>query len=150
MALKSVSDVPRSPVNNCGEVGLEPEPVLDVTPPEYVTALMKLLESGDVSWNDPDVAKVLWDVIREQSPKASGQLRIKNRNNSRIDAPSARLTSAERDRIPKIRLELARDGITAERWELRSLVRGGKVSYNDKLYSYPALDEWSGFNIHSD
>jgi hypothetical protein len=45
------------------EVEREPEPFLTVTPPEYVTALMKLIESGDVSWNDPDVAKVLRDTV---------------------------------------------------------------------------------------
>lgn len=119
---------------------------MTVTPPEYVTAVMNLIESGDVSWDDSDVARVLKNAVRGQSPKASGQQRIKNSNKSRIDAPSARLTSAERDRIPKIRLELARDGITAERWELRALVRGGKVSFNGKQFLYPLLDEWLGFN----
>ncbi|WP_447883987.1 replication endonuclease [Serratia fonticola] len=145
LTLKSASGAPRSPVNNCGEVGREPESVLTVTPPEYVTAVMNLIEIGDVSWNDPDVAKVLRDAIREQSPKASGQLRIKNCNKSRIDAPSARLTSAERDRIPKIRLELARQGITAERWELKALTRGATMIFNGKEFLYPALDEWPGF-----
>jgi hypothetical protein len=48
LTLKSVSDVPRSPVNNCGEVGREPEPVLTVTLPEYVTAVINLIESGDL------------------------------------------------------------------------------------------------------
>jgi hypothetical protein len=56
---------------------------------------MNLIESGDVSWDDPDVAKVIKDAVREQSPKSSGQQLIKNRNNSRIDAPSARLTLGE-------------------------------------------------------
>lgn len=100
-----------------------------------------------ISWDDPDVARVLRDAVRSQSPKASGQLRIKNRNKSRIDAPSVRLTSAERDRIPRIRLELARDGITAERWELRPLTRGAKVSFDGKEYSYSVLDEWLGVNF---
>ncbi|NTY88729.1 hypothetical protein FCH33_18305 [Serratia fonticola] len=145
LTLKSVSDAPRSPVNNCGEVGRETEPVLTVTPPEYVTAVMNLIESGDVSWDDPDVAKVLRDAVREQSPKVNRQQRIKNRNKSRNDAPPARLTSAESDRIPKIRLELAQDGITAERWELKALTRGAKVSVNGKEFSYPPIVDWLGF-----
>ncbi|CAI1948087.1 Uncharacterised protein [Serratia fonticola] len=145
LTLKSASGAPRSPVNNCGEVQREPEPDMQVATPEFVTAVMKLIESGDVSRDDSDVARVIKDAVRGQSPKASGQQRIKIRNKSRVDVPSARLTSAERDRIPKIRLELARDGITAERWELRALVRGGKVRYNGKLYVYPLLDVWPGF-----
>lgn len=119
---------------------------MTVTPPEYVTAVMNLIESGDVSWDDPDVAKVLRDVIREQSPKASGQLRIKNRNKSRIDAPSARLTQAERARIPQIRFELALQGITAERWELNILTRGATVIFGDQLVSYSVMDEWPSFS----
>ncbi|MNG96354.1 hypothetical protein D3C73_340770 [compost metagenome] len=118
---------------------------MQVATPEYVTAVMKLIEGGDVSWNDPDVTKVLKDAVREQSQKASGQQRIKNRNKSRIDASSARLTSAERDRIPKIRLELARGGITAERWELRALALGTSVSFDGLKFSFPINDKWAGF-----
>ncbi len=99
----------------------------------------------EVSWGDPDVTKTLREAIRGQSSKVNNQECLKNRNKSQNYAPSARLTPAERDHIPKIRLELARDGITAERWELRALVRGGKVSYNGKLYSCPLLAEWYGF-----
>ena len=152
LTLKSASGAPRSPVNNCGEVGRESEPVLTVTPPEYVTAVMNLIESGDVSWNDPDVAKVIRDAVRGQSPKACGQQHIKNRNRSRVDAPSARLTLAERGRIPKIRLELVHEGITPENWELIALTRGGTVSFNGKQFSYQLVDEWPGFsgkNMHS-
>ncbi|WP_241680075.1 hypothetical protein [Serratia oryzae] len=41
LTLKSASGAPRSPVNNCGEVEQEPEPIMQATPPEYVTAVMK-------------------------------------------------------------------------------------------------------------
>jgi len=146
LTLKSASGAPRSPVNNCGEVQREPEPVLQIAPPECVTAVMNLIESGDVSWNDPDVAKVLRDAVRAQSPKANRQQRIKNCNKSRAAAPSARMTSAERDRIPRIRLELAQEGITAERWELNALTRGATVIFDGKEFSYPALYEWPGFS----
>jgi hypothetical protein len=87
---------------------------------------------------------VLKDAIRGQSSKDRGQQRNETHNKSRIEAPSARLTSAERDRIPKIRLELALDCIIAERWELIALVRGAKVSFNGKQYSYPALNDLPG------
>lgn len=146
LTLKCAFGAPRSPVNNCGEIGREPEPVLTVTPPEYVTAVMNLIESGDVSWDDPDVAKVLRDAVRGQSPKDKGPQRTKNHNKSQDTAPSARLTMAERARIPQIRFELAREGITAEFWELKVLTRGAVVSFNGEKFSYPAIDEWSVFN----
>ncbi|CAI1941116.1 Bacteriophage replication gene A protein (GPA) [Serratia quinivorans] len=101
LTLKSASGAPRSPVNNCGEVRREPDPDMQVATPEYVTAVMNLIECGDVSWNDPDVVSVLRDAVKGQSPKASGELRAKSLNKSRIDAPSARLTLAKRNRIPK-------------------------------------------------
>ena len=37
---------------------------MQVATSEYVTAVMNLIESGDVSWNDADVAKTLRDAIR--------------------------------------------------------------------------------------
>jgi len=94
LILKSASGTPRSPVNNSGEVQREPEPAMQLATPEYVTAVMHLIESEDVSWNAPDVAKVLGDAVRGQSQNASDQQRSKNRNKSRIDLPSARLTLA--------------------------------------------------------
>lgn len=124
LTLKSASGAPRSPVNNCGEVQREPEPDMQVATPEYVTAVINLIEGGDVSWNNADVAKTLRDAIRGQSPKDNHQEIARNRKKSRNDVPSARLTPAERARIPQIRFELAQKGITAERWELKALTRG--------------------------
>ncbi|CVC02596.1 Bacteriophage replication gene A protein (GPA) [Serratia marcescens] len=146
LTLKSASGAPRSPVNNCGEVQREPEPDMQVATPEYVTAVMNLIESGDVSWNDADVAKTLRDVIRGQSPRANHQEIARNRKKSQNDAPSARLTPAERARIPQMRLELAQLGITPERWELRALVRGATVVFGALSVSYPVLDEWRGWS----
>ncbi|HHP7834906.1 TPA: hypothetical protein ACSHSI_001890 [Serratia marcescens] len=108
---------------------------MQVATPEYVTAVMDLIEDGDVSWNDDDVAKTLRDAIRGQSPKANYQEIARNRKKSRNDAPSARLTPAERARIPKIRLELAQQGITAERWELKALTRGAAIIFGDQQFS---------------
>ncbi|KFK93354.1 MULTISPECIES: replication endonuclease [unclassified Serratia (in: enterobacteria)] len=145
LTLKSASGAPRSPVNNCGEVEQEPEPVLTVTPPEYVTAVMNLIESGDVSWDDADVAKAIRDAIRQQSPNSNRQEITKNREKSRNDAPSARLTPAEWARVPQIRSELSLKSITLERWELKALARGATVTFGGHTFSYPPQDEWPGF-----
>jgi large subunit ribosomal protein L30 len=42
------------------------------------------------------------------------------------------MTKAERERIPKIRFDLAQEGITPERRELDVLARGATVIYGDK------------------
>lgn len=42
------------------------------------------------------------------------------------------MTKPERDRIAKIRFDLAQEGITPERWELEALARGATVIYGDK------------------
>lgn len=120
---------------------------MQVATPEYVTAVMNLIESGDVSWNDADVAKTLRDAIRGQSPKDNHQEIAQNRKKSRNDAPSARLTPAERVRVPQVKLDLARYGIIPTRWELQALVRGAVVSYDRKAFVYPIAKEWSEFSI---
>ncbi|HGH4789213.1 replication endonuclease [Serratia marcescens] len=142
LTLKSASGAPRSPVNNCGEVQREPEPDMQVAAPGYVTAVMNLIESGDVSWNDADVAKMLRDAVKGQTLNANPQGLTQKRKKSLKVAPSARLTQAERARIPKIRIELVREGITAEVWELNALARGAMVSFSGKQFFYSPLDEW--------
>ncbi|MNE77434.1 hypothetical protein D3C80_1737480 [compost metagenome] len=54
------------------------------------------------------------------------------------------MTKAERERVPKIRFDLAQEGITPEHWELDALARGATVSYGDKKFKYPTTDEWPG------
>ncbi|MGP2861144.1 hypothetical protein ACTVMW_03390 [Serratia bockelmannii] len=146
LTLKRAFGAPRSPVNNCGEVQREPEPDMQVATPEYVTAVMNLIESGDVSWDDVDVAKTFRDAVKGQTPKDNHQEIARNRKKSRNDVPSARLTPAERARIPQIRFELAQKGITAERWELKVLTRGATVIFGDQSFVYPPIVEWSGFS----
>ncbi|CAI1590078.1 Uncharacterised protein [Serratia fonticola] len=119
---------------------------MTVTPLEYVTAVMKLIECGDVSWDDADVAKTLRDAIIGQSPGITHHEVARNCKKSRNDAPSSRLTSAEWARIPQIRFDLAQQGIIPERWELKALTRGATVSFDGKVFSYPLLDDWPGFN----
>ncbi len=145
LTLKRAFGAPRSPVNNCGEVQREPEPDMQVATPEYVAAVMNLIESGDVSWNDADVAKTLRDAIRGQLPKDNHQEIAQNRKKSRNEAPSARLTPAERARIPQIRFELAQQGITAEHWMLTLLAKGGTVCFEKQKFSYLQRNEWQGF-----
>jgi hypothetical protein len=106
---------------------------------------MKLIESGDVSWDDPDVAKTLKDVILQQSLKSNNQEIARNRKKSRNDAPSARLTPAERARIQKIQFELALQGVIAEHWELKALTRGATMSIDGKEFSYLTCDNWPNF-----
>lgn len=107
---------------------------------------MNLIESGDVGWDDPDVVKVLKDTVREQSPKYNHQKIALNLKESQKDAPSARLTSFECARIPKIRLELAQQGIAAESWELKALTRGATFIFDSIHVSFPMIIEWPGFN----
>lgn len=54
------------------------------------------------------------------------------------------MTKPERDRVAKIRFDLAREDITPARWELDALVRGATVIYGDNKFKYPAADEWPG------
>lgn len=53
------------------------------------------------------------------------------------------MTKAEREQIPRIRFELAQQGITPQRWELQILARGGRVNYGDRTFIYALKDEWS-------
>jgi hypothetical protein len=145
LILKNASGAPRSPVNNCGEVQREPDPDMQVTTPEYVTAVMSLIEGGDVSWNDADVAKTLRDSLRGQSPSINHQQQSFNASKPRELAPSARLTKRERTQIPQIYRDLVSHGITLERWEVEALTRGASVTFDGNTFSYPTLDEWSGF-----
>lgn len=99
-----------------------------------------------MSWTDWDVAKTLRDAAKAQAPKTNLQQRSANQNPRHALAPSARLTRSERDKTWQISRDLAKEGITAQRWELDALARGATVSFDDKVFSYPVLDEWPGFS----
>jgi len=143
--LISALGAPRSPVNNCGEAQAGFRQCLPPTPSEYAAAVMKLVECGDIGWNEPDVAKVLGDAARRQSPSLNNQQQSFNPSKPRELAPSARLTKEERVRVPQINRELAQHGITPECWELESLARGATVIFEGSKISYPAIDNWPGF-----
>lgn len=57
------------------------------------------------------------------------------------------MTKPERDRVAKIRFDLAQEGITPERWELDVLARGATVMYGDKKFAYPVVDEWGWYIV---
>ncbi|MNF01584.1 hypothetical protein D3C80_2005940 [compost metagenome] len=60
-------------------------------------------------------------------------------------APSARLTSVERDRLGVIRADLALHDIAAKRWELEALARGAKIKFGDISMQYAPVDDSTGF-----
>ena len=60
------------------------------------------------------------------------------------------MTKSERDRVAKIRFDLAQDGITPERCELDALARGATVIYGDKKFKYAAADGWLGFSMQGE
>lgn len=147
LTLKSGSAAPRSPVNNCGKLTAGGDPVMTPTPSEQAAAVLNLIERGVIGWNEPDVMKVLNGALRASAPCKNRQQRSNAPLKTSEQAPSARMTKPERDRVAKIRFDLAQEGITPERWELNALARGATVIYGDKKFIYDVLHGWSGFAI---
>ena len=147
LTLKSGSAAPRSPVNNCGKLTAGGDSVMTSTPSEQAAAVLNLIERGVIGWNEPDVVKVLNGALKAGTPRKNRQQRSNAPLKTSEQAPSARMTKPERDRIAKIRFDLAQEGITPERWELEALARGATVSYGDKKFKYAAADEWPGFSM---
>lgn len=114
------------------------------TPSEQAAAVLNLIERGVIGWNDPDVVKVLKGALKTGAPRKNWQQRSNAPLKTSEQAPSARMTKPERDRVAKIRFDLAQEGITPERWELDALVRGATVIYGEKRFKYPAADVWPG------
>lgn len=83
--------------------------------------------------------------IRKETPRVSKALRSFDPSKGRNVAPSARLTSEERARLPEIERELMKHNISAERWELEALSRGAKVSFGDLVMSFEPLPDWAEF-----
>ena len=147
LTLKSGSAAPRSPVNNCGKLTGGGDPVMTPTPSEQAVAVLNLIERGVIGWNEPDVVKVLNGALKADTPRKNRQQRSNAPLKTSAQAPSARMTKPERDRVAKIRFDLAQEGITPERWELDALARGATVIYGDKKFKYAAADEWPGFSM---
>lgn len=142
LTLKSGSAAPRSPVNNCGKLTGGGDPVMIPTPSEQAAAVLNLIERGVIGWNEPDVVKVLNGALKAGAPRKNRQQRSNAPLKASEQAPSARMTKPERDRVAKIRFDLAQEGITPERWELDALARGATVIYGDKIFNYAVGDDW--------
>lgn len=102
------------------------------TPSEQAAAVLNLIDKGVIGWDDPEVMRVLRAASKDGPPRNKRQQRNAVPLKTSEQAPSARLTRAERDRVAKIRFDLAQEGITPERWELDALARGATVIYGDK------------------
>lgn len=113
------------------------------TPSEQAAAVLNLIERGVIGWNEPDVVEVLSGALKAGTRRNSRKPRSNTMLKTSEQAPSARMTKAERDRVSKIRIDLAREGIIPERWELEVLARGAVVRYGDKEFSFSTLSEWS-------
>ncbi|ENJ3284739.1 replication endonuclease [Escherichia coli] len=150
LTLKSGFAAPRSPVNNCGKLTAGGDPVMTPTPSEQAAAVLNLIDKGVIGWDEPDVMRVLRAASKEGAPRKNRQQRNAAPLQTSEQAPSARMTRAERDRVAKIRFDLAQEGITPERWELDALTRGATVIYGDKKFNYPAANEWPGFSINKE
>ncbi|TSB29602.1 replication endonuclease [Serratia marcescens] len=145
LTLKSASGAPRSPVNNCGLVGSGgAENAQDGGPVEAV-AVMEHAPETQIDWDDMTVARSVMTRLRANSPQINRQQRGIDPYKRIEPAASARLTTAERDRVSKIYSELALHGIEPTRWELEALARGAKVKFGDISMHYPAVSDWVGF-----
>lgn len=143
LTLKSGSAAPRSSVNNCGKFTGGDTPVMTSTPSEQAAAVLNLIDKGVIGWDEPDVMKVLNGALKAGAHQKGYQQRNAAPLKPAEQAPSARLTKAERERIPKIRFDLAQKGIAPECWELDVLARGATVVYSGINYKYPVIDEWN-------
>lgn len=145
LTLKSASGAPRSPVNNCGLVGSGgAENAQDGGPVEAV-AVMEHAPETKIDWDDMTVAWSVMTRLRANAPQINRQQRGIDPYKRIEPAASARLTTAERDRVSKIYSELALHGIEPTRWELEALARGAKVKFGDISMHYPAVSDWAGF-----
>jgi hypothetical protein len=106
---------PRSPVNNCGKPIVGGEPVMTPIPSEQAAAVLNLIERGVIGWNEPDVMKILNNALKAGASNSNRFQRNNMPQKTSEKAPSARMTKSERERITKIRLDLAQEGITPER-----------------------------------
>jgi len=145
LTLKSASGAPRSPVNNCGLV--ESAASTNSHGGEagsHAEALFRE-QHAVIDWTDTAAVRAIVSRVKEDSPRVSRQQRSANPFKYREVAPSARLTQAERARIPKIRHELAIKGIAPEKWQLEALTRGALMMFGDESIHFGAIADWSDF-----
>ncbi|BEK74738.1 replication endonuclease [Enterobacter asburiae] len=145
LTLKSGSAAPRSPVNNCGKLSGDGDPVMTPTPSEHAAAVLNLVDDGVIAWDDPEVVTALRGVLKHNPPRPNRQQKNGEPLKPHQIAPSARMTKAERAQIPRILFELSQKGITPKRWELQALARGAALVYGGGRFNLSVNDEWKGF-----
>lgn len=145
LTLKSASAALRSPVDKCGKLTDGGDPVIKPTPSDQAAAVLTLIDKGVIGRDEPDVMRGLKAASKEGGSAQNRQQRNASQLKPAVQAPSARMTKAEQERIPKISFDLAQEGISPERWELDELAREATVIYGDKKFSYSVVDEWPGY-----
>ncbi|GAA3589008.1 replication endonuclease [Gibbsiella greigii] len=145
LTLKSASGAPRSPVNNCGLAGHSTAENGQEKPPVTPVEVMEHAPETPIDWDDMTVTRSVMARIRVNMPQVNKQQHETSPYERPTVAPSARLTPAERQRIGKIRADLAQHDIDAERWELEALARGASVKFGDISVRYEMLGDWNGF-----
>ncbi|MCS3425897.1 hypothetical protein M2403_004530 [Rahnella sp. BIGb0603] len=146
LTLKSASGAPRSPVNNCGLGVIKPatnwrDSQAGSAPTASTSDNLRVID-----WSDTAAVRAIVARIREETPRVSKAQRSFDPTKGRDIAPSARLTTEERARLPQIESELRKHSIIAERWELEALSRGAKFSFGDQVMSFEPLPDWAEFN----
>ncbi|WAT01025.1 replication endonuclease [Rouxiella chamberiensis] len=145
LTLKSASGAPRSPVNNCGLV--ESAAVADSHGGEAGSHTEALFseQHAVIDWDDTAAVRAIVARIKQELPKVNRQQRSANPFKYREVAPSARLTEAERARIPEIRQKLIGKGIVAEKWQLEALTRGAMMKFGDESVQFNVIQDWADF-----
>lgn len=101
LTLKSGVAAPRSPVNNCGKLTRGDDPVMTPTPSEYSAAVLNLVDSGVIAWDDPEVVTALRGALKHDAPQQNRQQRSCEPLLLHSIPPSLRLTKSERVTILK-------------------------------------------------
>ncbi|HBA6943465.1 TPA: replication endonuclease, partial [Escherichia coli] len=145
LTLKSGIAAPRSPVNNCGKLTSGGDPAMTSIPSEQAAAVLNLIERGVIGWDDPEVVTVLRCALKHDAPRPNRQQKSCEPLKPYQIAPSGRMTKAEREQTPRIRFELAQEGITPNQWEPQVLARGATVCFDGRKYKFKKIPTGSVF-----
>ncbi|MEG1654860.1 MAG: replication endonuclease, partial [Hafnia sp.] len=145
LTLKSASGAPRSPVNNCGSAGKAATKETADKAPKQDSKRISSPPVDEIAWDDIGNVVLIRELLKEQAPKVNHRQRNYDQLHWPEPAPSARLTQAERQRLPQIHADLTAKGIHPQRWELEVLARGAKVSFGDLTFQYQKDNDWGGF-----
>lgn len=145
LTLKSASGAPRSPVNNCGLGGKRQATNWRGSQDEGTATTSNSDNLRVIDWTDTAAVRAIVARIREETPRVSKAQRSFDPTKGREIAPSARLTTEERARLPEIGWELMKNGITAHRWELEALTRGAHMKFGDIDMHFETFEDWAEF-----